>query len=193
MSNPRNFGTQEEGILPEIIKIVKIGLQHISHGFVAFIGYTILYYYIEILFMNLAYGNRIAFIPFLLPLLTPLLLIILGAMNSYALKLIYHQRTSQHWSSLISQGFFIGLTGFLLSFFWTYLFFVVILQLLRLPGMYASGPFMVVIFFYIPFILFVPTLGYAVKALSSYFTGIKSEEFQKDEQRLDVSPKNGAN
>jgi hypothetical protein len=182
-----------KGMQHEEINIFQIGLRHCIHGFVAFIGFCIINFYIIYLIMNLEYGNRFAFIPGLMLLATPLVLIIVGTLNAYSLEIIYHRRTSQHWTSLLAQGLFVCLLGLLLSFSWDFLFIVVIFQLLRRPDTYASGPLMGVIFIYVPFILFIPSFGYALKETVVYFVGIQSEEFEKDEQRMDVSSTDGTN
>ncbi len=191
--NLQNSTAKKAGLSQEVVEIVTIGLQHIGQGFVAFIGFSIINFYFVCLGMNLSYGNQIVFVPGLMLLAAPLVLIIVGAINSYSLQLIYNRGTSQHWFSLFAQGLFVGIVGLSLSFFWNFLFIVVIFRLLRRPDTFSGGPFMPFIFMTIPFILYVPTLGYAVKEISLHFTKTNSEVTQQDEQRLDVSPKDGAN
>lgn len=177
----------------EEVNIVILGLRHFSHGFISFIGFGSFEIYISILFANLAYGNSIVFIPFLLLLATPFVLIIMGALNSRSVELIYNLKTNQHWASFLGQGVVVAVAGYLLSFFWAYLFWGVLFPLLRLPYTSAVGPLMPVLTIYVPFTLFIPTLGYTTKAIPYHLVKISSEEIQQDEQRMDVSPKDDTN
>lgn len=177
----------------EEVNVIVLGLKHFSHGFIAFIGFGAFEYYIAILFANLAYGNVIAVVPFLLLLAAPFMLIIIGAVNSQSVKYIYNFKTTQHWTSLLGQGVVVALAGYYLAFFWANLFWGVLFQLLRRPYTTATGPFMIVLALYIPFILYIPTLGYTTKAIPYHLVKISSEEFQQDEQRMDVSPKDATN
>jgi len=169
----QNFRTQKAGILQEIIKIVKIGLQHTIHGFVAYVGLNIINLYLLVLDLNLAYGNRYVFVPGLLLLATPLVLIVLGAVNSHSMKFIYHRRTSQHWLGLLGQGLLVILLGYLLSVLWLYL-------LLAIYGRTAFSFHLLFIIVY--HILLISTLGYATKVASTYFTGIALEVSSRDGQ-----------
>ena len=166
----QNSTTKKARISKEITDIVKIGLQHTSHGFITYIGFAIINFYLMFLGMNLVYGNRLAFNPGLMLLSTPLLLIIIGALNSYSMKFIYHRRTSQHWAGLLGQGFLVGLLGFLISLFWT----TILIALFGYSSAYGW-------FFVEYYILLVPTLGYITREVSVYFTGIALEESSKDE------------
>lgn len=177
----------------EEVSIIILGLRHLSHGFIAFIGYIAFEYYITILFANLAYGNLIAVVPFLLLLATPLVLIIIGAVNSQSVEYIYNFKTNRHWASLFGQGVVVALAGYYLAFFWAYLFWGILFPLLRRPYTTATGPFMVVLALFVPFVLYIPTLGYTTKAIPYHLVKISSEEFQQDEQRMDVSPKDATN
>jgi len=175
------------------VRVVILGLRHLSQGFIAYLGYIACEAYITILSANLVYGSHVAVIPFLLLLATPFVLIIIGAVNSQSVEYIYKFKTSQHWASLLGQGLVVALAGYYVAFFWAYLFWGVMFPLLRQPYTSAAGPFMVVLALYVPFILYIPTFGYITKAIPYHLVKISSEEFQQNEQRMDVSPKDDAN
>jgi len=172
----QNSTTRQARILKSIIENGKSGLKHAGHGFVAFFGFIIINFYISFLGMNLIYGNRFAFVPGLMLLTTPLVLIIMGALNSYSMKFIYHRLTSQHWVGLLGQGFLVGLSGLLLSWLWGWFLFTI--------GMFIGT--ILNVNFYILFaldflILFIPSLGYVTKEVSIFFTGVALEEIFRDE------------
>ncbi|MDH4213025.1 MAG: hypothetical protein OEV85_03810 [Candidatus Thorarchaeota archaeon] len=188
----QNSTDQKKNSPDEIIEVVKIGLRHLLHGHVALFGFVIINIYFALLGVNLSYGNFIAFIPGLMLLITPLMLIIVGAMNSQSIRLVYNRRTSQHWASFLAQGFLVGLAGQVLLYFWFYLFGVILPQLLIRPWTFAHGSFMIVIVLFIPFILFIPSLGYASKELSLFFTEIKSKGPRQIKQGMEASTKDRA-
>ncbi len=99
----------------EEVSIIILGLRHLSHGFIAFIGFIAFEYYITILFANLAYGNLIPVVPFLLLLAAPLVLIIIGAVNSQSVEYIYNFKTNRHWASFLGQGLVVALAGYYLA------------------------------------------------------------------------------
>jgi hypothetical protein len=173
--NSRNASIQKEGKLQEIIKIARSGLQLTGHGIIATFGFNFIIYYFFILETNLWLGNYIVFLPGLMLLAVPLVLIIIGALNSYSVKFIYHRLTDKYWLSLLIEGFLVCLSGFLL------------LILCLAPIRFLFGPqwsLPLLNFgwsFVIYYILFIPTFGYITKEVSIiFFTEIAVQKSSAD-------------
>ncbi len=175
-SDLQNSTTRQARILKSLIENGKSGLKHAGHGFVAFFGFIIINFYISFLAMNWIYGNRFAFVPGLMLLTTPLVLIIIGALNSYSLKFIYQRLASQHWVSFLGQGFLVSVSGLLLSWLWGW--FLVTTG--RLIGIILNVNFYI-LFFLDFLILYIPSLGYVTKETSIFLTGVASEGISRDE------------
>jgi hypothetical protein len=115
LANTENPHRQRGELPQKITKIVKTGLKFISYSFTIIAGLMFVTYYFMIMDLNAWLGSRIFFLPILMILVVPLVLIILGALNSFSMKHIYHQAIDEHWLSLLIGGIVVGFIGFILE------------------------------------------------------------------------------
>ena len=163
MSDSQSLSAQKESIAQEIIKLIVSVFKILIHGFIVLIGLFLLFSHYFILELNLWVGNYIVFLPFLLILTIPLVLIILGALNSYSVRYIYHRKTHDSWPSLLLEGILVVFTGFLFIVVWTALIAYFVGP--QWPPFYYNFGWLFIIFY----LLLIPSLGYVTKETAIIF------------------------
>jgi hypothetical protein len=155
--------SSQKSIPRKIIKFIISVFRILGHGLIVLFGFGFLFFYYYVLGINLWLGNYIPFIPILLVLLIPFVLIILGAMNSYSVRYIYHRKTDDTWHSLLMEGILVCFIGFLFTVVWT----VLILYFVgpQWPPFYYNFSWLFIIFY----LLLIPSLGYVTKETAIVF------------------------
>lgn len=139
-----------------IVRIFKV----LGHGVIVFFGLIGLFYYYLILGINTWLGNYIFFIPLLLVLLIPFVIIILGALNSYSVRYLYNRKPDDAWYSLLIQGVFVGFIGLLFTA--SYTMMIVYLVGVQWPPFYYNFG----LFFVIFYSLLIPSIGFVSKKMT---------------------------
>ncbi|TFG96872.1 hypothetical protein E4H12_10035 [Candidatus Thorarchaeota archaeon] len=167
----QSSSSQKESIPQEIIKFIVSIFKVIGHGLIVFFGFGFLNFYFLILEVNLWLGNYIIFLPILLVFLLPFVVIIVGAMNSYSVRYIYHRKTDETWHSLLIEGLLVCFIGFLFTVVWT----VLIISFVgpQWPPFYMNFGLLFIIFY----LLLLPSIGYTTKETTIvFFTRTKVTE-----------------
>jgi hypothetical protein len=170
MSDSQSLGAQKESITQESIKFIVSVFKILIHGLIALFGFGLFFSYYFILEANLWLGNYIIFLPFLLILAIPLVLIILGALNSYSVRYIYHRKTHDSWPSLLIEGFLVVFTGFLFTVAWTALLVYFVGP--QWPPFYYDFGWLFIIFY----LLLIPSMGYVTKEIAIIFFTTKTQK-----------------
>jgi len=134
----------------------------LGHGFVILLGYIFFGIYMDISMMYyfIHVGNYIFFIPLLLVLFIPLVIIILGALNSYSVRYIYHRKTDESWYNLLIEGIFVLFIGFVFTVAFSILIIYFFGQ--HWPPFYLNFGLLFVIFY----LLLIPSMGYSTKEMT---------------------------
>jgi hypothetical protein len=123
LSRGQDLGDQQELVQWNFVGFIKSVLKIFGHGLIVLIGLNILNIYLGITMENLRQGNYFVFLPPLMALFIPLVLILLGAVNSYSVRYIYKRKTDDTWLRLLLEGIFVSFIGFLFTLIWILLFF----------------------------------------------------------------------
>ncbi|MFW9957838.1 MAG: hypothetical protein ACFFCT_07205 [Candidatus Odinarchaeota archaeon] len=163
ISSNQDLSEQKERIQHRIIRLTTSMFKVLGHSLILLFGYLIVLGYLFIFLMNSFSphsGNYIFFLPQLMVVLVPLVLILLGAVNSYSVSYIYRRKIDDSWSSLLLQGIFMLIIGFLFYVVW--LNVVGFLGGPRWPPFYMNfGPYFIVFY-----LLLIPSTGYTSKEVT---------------------------
>ena len=175
MSDSQSMNTHQESMLQDsdsfIISIFKV----LGHGVIVLFGLIGLTDYFEILGINLWLGNYILFLPLLLFLLIPFVLIVLGALNSYSVGYIYSRKSDSAWYSFLIQGILVCFIGFLFTSAYTIL--IVYFVGFQWPPFYYNFSLIFIIFY----LLLIPSIGYVTKEMTIVlFARIKDSKEQSN-------------
>ncbi len=178
MKDTQSLSSQKESILRKFIKFIFSIFRILGHGLIVVFGLSLFFYYLTILQINLWLSNYIPFVPLLLVLLIPFVFIILGALNSYSVRYIYHRKTDDNWLSLLIEGFLVSFIGFLFTIAWSLLIMYFVGP--QWPPIYYNFSWSFIIFY----LLLLPSIGYITKETTIvFFTRIKvlekSSKFEK--------------
>ena len=156
----------------KVIRIIESVSKVFGHSLVLLSGYLIVWIYYAILSLNSFYHSRnlIPFLPQLMVLLMPLVVIILGALNSYSVRYIYRRKIEDSWSSLLLQGIFMLIIGFLFCVIW--LNVIGFLGGPRWPPFYLNFGSYFIAFY----LLLIPSTGYASKEVTIFLFRTKKNQ-----------------
>lgn len=160
LSDSQNLNTYEERIQQDTDNFILSIFKVLGHGLIVLIGLVLFSIYFIYMGINLSWGNYIIFIPLLMVLLTPFVVIILGAMNSYSVRYIFNRKPNDSWSSLLIEGIIAIFIGNVFAIVWSILI-IYFFRPLWPPFYFNFG------WFFIMFsLLLIMSLGYTTKEIT---------------------------
>ena len=169
MSDSQSLNTHQENMQQYADNFIISFFKVLGYGFIVLIGLNILNLYFVIMNINLWWGSYIVFLPLIMVLILPLVLILLGVVNSYLVKYIYKRKTDETWLSLLLEGIFLCFIGSLFSVVWGILI-IFFFGRPWPPPYYISSPF-----FILYSLLMLTSIGYASKEMTLVFFTTKKD------------------
>ncbi|MFX1483564.1 MAG: hypothetical protein ACFFCP_10275 [Promethearchaeota archaeon] len=143
-------------------------VKYTVHGFVMTLALAGFEYYTVIVSTNMLFGNRIPYLPLLLLVCLPLVLILLGGLNRAATERLWNYKSSNSWLILLIQGVVLPFVMMFISILIMMIFHVPVdpILLIGMFVLYPSGlPNSIVTILFLSNVIMVPFVGVVCKAV----------------------------
>ena len=150
---------------------VKIG-KYLLHGLIIFLGFYQIEAYVQIMFVNAAFGSYIPFMNHILMICIFLVFLLFGALNRIVTVKLWNLDTSSNWLFLILQGIVLFVLTVITVIAFSYF------SIYGLSYLIYGSPY-----YYVPiqyYGLTIPLIGFLSKVLISIGSGIKDNQSKSE-------------